>query len=415
VIDAAPSALGRPEARPLFAVFGATFFIRFAFGITTAIFASYLLGQSQGLGGASLGTVGLVIAMSPIGEFSTVLLSGAAADRWGRWPVLLAGMVIAAVLTALVSTTRSAIALGAINLSFGVASGAILASSLALVADASGPEERGFEMGRFDAMNLSGWVLGFAVGLVALTVLPNSALGTTFLLSAAVLTAGVLFLLLAARGRARWVGGRPRVPRLLAQALRRPEVWWVTAPWLTIYMLIGTALAFLGSSSEAKGFPPIYLAMLIGVGGILLVFTQPVYGRWSDRFGRIRLLGIGTTGFVVVLFAAGLIAAYGPLPVLLAAAGIGVIAALAYGPAALAALTDLSASLTRATTMAIYSLTISLGMVLGLAVSTTLYDALGTPGLDLFFGGISATLVALTVLQWRRVRSGELPITTPAR
>jgi len=92
-----------------------------------------------------------------------------------------------------------------------------------------------------------------------------------------------------------------------------------------------------------------------------------------------------------------------------------VITALAYGPAALAALTDLSASLSRATTMAIYSLTISLGMVLGLVVSTTLYDALGTPGLDLFFGGISATLVALTVLQWRRVRSGELPITTPAR
>jgi MFS family permease len=415
VSDAAPSSLTRREARPLFAVFGATFFIRFAFGITTAVFASYLLGQSQGLGGASLGTIGLVTAMSPIGEFSTVLFSGAAADRWGRWRMLVAGMVVAAILTALVSTTRSALALGAINLFFGVASGAILASSLAIVADASGPEERGFEMGRFDAMNLSGWVVGFAVGLAALTLLPNAALGATFLLGAAVLTAGLLFILVVTHGRVALVAGGPRVPRLLAQAIRRPDVWWVTLPWLTIYMLIGTALAFLGSSSGAVGFPSIYLAVAIGGGGIALVFTQPVFGRWSDRFGRIRLLGVGTAGFVLVMFAAGLIAAYGALPVLLAVAGIGVIGALAYGPAALAALTDLSASLTRATTMAIYSLTISLGMVLGLVVSTTLYDALGTEGLDLFFGGISATLVALTVFQWWRVRSGELPITTPAR
>ncbi|MFZ0699086.1 MAG: MFS transporter [Thermoplasmata archaeon] len=413
--DATSSDLGRPEARPLLAVFGATFFIRFAFGITTAIFASYLLGQSQGLGGAALGTVGLVIAMSPIGEFTTVLFSGAAADRWGRWQILVAGMGAAAILTALVSTTRSPIALGAINLSFGVASGAILASSLALVADASGPEERGLEMGRFDAMNLSGWVLGFAFGLAALTTLPNSALGATFLLSAAVLVAGVLFILLAIRGHAPWSSRRPRIPRLLAQALRRPEVWWVTLPWLTIYMLIGTALAFLGASSGAVGIPPIYLALVIGVGGILLVFTQPTFGRWSDRFGRIRLLGVGTTGFVVVMVAAALIASYGALPILLAVAGIGVVGALAYGPAALAALTDLSASLTRATTMAIYSLTISLGMVLGLVVSTTLYDVLGTLGLDLFFGGISAALVAMTLFQWQRIGSGALKLTTPAR
>jgi MFS family permease len=401
--------------RPLLAVFGATFVIRFAFGITTAIFASYLLGESQGIGGAAIGTVGIVIAMSPIGEFTTVLFAGVAADRWGRWRVLVSGMAAASVLTALVSTTRNAVTLGAINLLFGVASGAILAASLALVADASGAEERGLEMGRFDAMNLSGWVLGFAFGFAALAAVPNSELGATFLLSAAVLAAGVLFVMLAVRHRPRFTPRPSTMRRLLAGALRRPDVWLVTLPWLVIYMLIGTALAFLGSSSGAVGIPPIYLAVLIGGGGLLLVLTQPFFGGLSDRVGRMRLLGVGTAGFVLVMVAAGLIASYGALPVLLALAGIGIVGALAYGPAALAALADLSESISRATTMAIYTLTISLGMVLGLVLSTTLYAQLGTVGIDLFFAGISTTLVALTLVRWHRIRAGTIGITTPAR
>jgi len=178
-------------SRPLAAVFTATFFVRFAFGIAIAVFFDYLTGQSGAVSTSQFGTPGLVSAMAPVGEFSTVLLSGMAADRWGRYPVLFGGMGSAAALFLVVATSRSALLLGAANFLFGIASGAILAASLAVVADHSGSGVRGLEMGRFDAVNLSGWVGGFAFGFGALGALPNGRLPYVFLVGSALLAAGV--------------------------------------------------------------------------------------------------------------------------------------------------------------------------------------------------------------------------------
>jgi hypothetical protein len=113
---------------------------------------------------------------------------------------------------------------------------------------------------------------------------------------------------------------------------------------------------------------------------------------------------------------ASLLLAYGfsiPLGVGL---GLAAVAALAYGPAALAALADLSRTLSRATTMAIYSLTISLGMILGLVGATQLEARLGNAGLYVFFGSISAALVVLTTLKYLDARAVTTSaVTTPAR
>ena len=404
------------HARPLLAVFSATFFVRFAFGITLAVFASYILGRSTGLGQSDVGTVGLVSALAPVGEFSTVLLSGIAADRYGRFPVLFGGMAGAAVLFAGVSMTRSPYALGGLNLLFGVASGAILAASLAIVADRSGPNERGLEMGRFDAMNLFGWIAGFAFGFGVLGSVANSRLPYTFVAGAALLVAGLALAAALVRG----LPPRPArkglgVREVLSHAFRQ-SVLLVTLPWLVIYMLIGTALVFLGTAANGAGIPPVYLAAIIGGGGLLLVVTQPYFGRLADRRGRMRMMTVGVIGFVVLMALASLLVAYGPKPELLAGLGVSVLVALAYGPAALAALADLTVEMSRATTMAVYSLTISLGMVAGLLVSTQLYAHLGDFGLYLFFGGIAVALIVLTVARYRVLTTGlSGPATIPAR
>ena len=413
----APPEHGLVRRPRLAAVFFATFFVRFAFGITVAVFASYILGRSTGLGGSDVGTVGLVSAMAPIGEFTTVLFSGAAADRYGRFPVLFGGMGSAAVLFAAVAATRSAFALAGLNLAFGVASGAILASSLAVVGDRAGEDERGYEMGRFDAMNLSGWIAGFAFGFGALGSLPNRDLDLVFLIGAAVLAAGIAVAALLVRGLpSRGDGASFALGEVLRSAFRR-SVLLVTLPWLVIYMLIGTALVFLGTAASGIGVSPTLLGAAIGGGGLLLVVTQPTFGRLADRAGRMRMMAVGATGFVFVLLCASLLVAYGPRPVLLAGVGVSVLVALSYGPAALAALTDLTSEVSRATTMAIYSLTISLGMLAGLLVSTQLYDRLGNGGLYLFFGAVAAALVALTVARYRqRVAVARAPpVMLPAR
>ncbi len=397
----APLPFSVEHTRPLVAVFSATFFVRFAFGITVAVFASYITGHSAGLAQSEVGTVGIVSAMAPLGEFSTVLFSGAAADRFGAFRVLFTGIAAAAALFVTVAVTRSPYALGALNFVFGVASGAILASSLTIVARRSGSDERGFEMGRFDAMNLLGWIGGFAFGFGLLDVVPNASLGSIFQVGAGTLVAGFVLAALLVRGNPVDRGLRGHVfSELLRHAFRR-SVLLVTLPWLVIYLLLGTALVYLGPAAGGLGISRVYLAVGIAGGGSVLVVTQPYFGRLADRRGRMQMMTIGAAGFVGVMAFASLVIAYGPATPLLVGIGGSVLGALAYGPAALAALADLTTEVGRATTMAIYSLTISLGMVIGLAGSTVLYSALGDLGLYVFFAAISVTLVSLTVARYR--------------
>ncbi|HZY92495.1 MAG TPA: MFS transporter, partial [Thermoplasmata archaeon] len=389
------------------AVLGATFFVRFAFGLTVSIFASYIVGRSDGIDTSAVGAVGLIAAMAPIGEFSTVLFSGTAADRYGRFPVLLTGMAGAALLFGLVSLTRDPIALAALNLLFGVASGAILAASLAVVADQADRSRTGYEMGRFDAMNLLGWIVGFAVGFGLLGSIDNPALAWVFRAGALLLLLGVLVAAHTARGHVD-TGLSPRFDlRAIWSAISRRSVLLVTLPWLVIYMLLGTGFVFLGGASTSIGVPPLELAAVIGGGGVILLLTQPYFGKLADRYGRMRLMTVGTVGFVGVLVSAGLLQHLGPQPWLLGVLIVSALIGLGYGPAALAALADLSQMVTRATTMAIYTLTISLGMFIGLGISTSLYAGFGAFGLDAFFAGIGVSLVCLTIVRQRDLAGGR--------
>ncbi len=410
-----PDAPDETRRRALGAVFSATFFVRFAFGITLAVFAEYLTGQS-GLTGSNVAVVGLVSGAAPVGEFSTVLFSGVLADRRGRFPVLFGGIAGSAVLFGLVATTRSSVPLAAINFLFGIGAGAILAASLAVIGDRAGADERGFEMGRFDAVNLFGWIGGFAFGLALLGVLPNSLLFTSFLLGAAILVVGLAGAAYLVRGIPRRAPGRGRPIGEILRTAFRLRVLLVTLPWLVIYMLIGFALVFVGSAAKTSGLPLGYLAAAIGAGGAVLVITQPRFGRLADRFGRTPMMTIGVVGFVAVMICAALLITYGPKLPLLAATGGSILAALVYGPAALAALADLSLTVSRATTMAIYSLTISLGMWLGLIGGSQLFDRFGNLGLYVFFGAIGVALVSLTVARYAvETREALNAPTTPAR
>ncbi|HYB78840.1 MAG TPA: MFS transporter [Thermoplasmata archaeon] len=412
----APELHPHHEGRPLLAVFSATFFVRFAFGITVAVLASYISGSSSGIGQATVGVVGIIAALSPVGEFSTVLFSGAAADRYGRFPVLFLGIGIAAIIFVLIALTRDPVLLAVANLGYGVAAGAILASSLAIVADFSDLGERGFEMGRFDAMNLSGWIAGFAFGLGIRAAVGNGSLGVAFLIGAAILAGGLGFSALLLRRQSVPRGSRTYSFGTVAHHIFRKSVLLVTLPWLAIYMLIGTALVFIGSAASGVGIPLVELAAIIAAGGLLLVVSQPLFGRLSDRFGRMRLMTTGASGFVLLMAFASLVVAYGASVPLLVGLGASAVLALMYGPAALAALTDLSTEVGRATTMAIYSLTISVGMLVGLLASSQLYSHLGKVGLYIFFGALALVLAALTAARMVELRGrGTDRPTTPAR
>ena len=396
------------SARLVRAVFGATGIVRFGFGLTLSIFTAYLTGHTSGLTTAEVATVGLVSGMAPIGEFSTVIGSGILADRRGRLPVLLTGMGGGALLLVLISFTRDPYLLGSLNFGFGVASGAILAASLAVLSDQSATDARGLEMGRFDAANLFGWIAGFAVGFGILGTVPNGTLPWVFRVGAAALGVGLLIAVRAfGTGPSEAPGAGQDLRKLLGTIADR-DVLLVIVPWFAIYLLLGTVFVFLSSASAGIGVPPLWLAGIIGGGGLLLVITQPAFGHLADLHGRTRLMVIGAAGFVGVLGGAGGLATFGYSIPLLALVGASALAALAYGPAALASLVDLSKRISRGTTMAVYTLTISFGMWAGLGVSTGLYGRFGALGLDLFFGLIAVILTACTILRYLDVRGGRV-------
>ncbi len=404
---AAPQHATPESPRLLRAVFGSTFFIRFGFGLTVSIFVSYFTHESLGFSGGSVGFVGFLSSLAPIAEFSTVLVAGLAADRYGRFPLLLGGTLTAAALLAVMSLGRSAALLGGTNFLFGVASGAILAASLAVVADQSGRSERGFEMGRFDAVNLLGYILGFAAGLAALGTLPNSELPWLFRIGAAALLSGFLFALITVRGYHEPTYQNAFQLRRIREAVLRRDVLLLVLPWFVIYVLLGAAFIFLASAAKGVGLPLTWLAILIGGGGLLLLLTQPWFGRQADRYGRPLFLLLGTVGFVSLLGLAGLIAQYGPRVYLLGGIGISALFALGYGPAALASLADVSRSLSRGTTMSVYSLVISAGMVAGLWGASSLYSTYNVAGLDLFFLLIAGGLVLLTTARLEDLREAR--------
>ena len=376
-------------------VFVATFFIRFGFGITVSTFAFYL--------STSVASVGLASAAAPIIEFATVLLSGIAADRYGRLPVLKFGLLLGAGMLFLMSTTRDPIASTFLSGFFGLSSGAILAASLAFVGDASGADERGKEMGYFDAVNLLGWVLGFSVGYVLVSALNGiqdpSRLSSSFLVGALAVLAALGVLEFATRGFAPGKTGPAFSWSHIRKAALDLDVLLVVLPWSVIYMLLGALFTFLGPSAEHLSLPPWELGIIIGVGGLVLLVTQPLYGRWADRFGRAPLMSVGIGGFLGVLLAGSLLAVYGLNYGALALLGVSTLAALAFGPSSLAALTDLSRAISRGTTMSLYSLMIALGMAVGIGASSALFTAFQTNGILLFFAGLGVALVGLTA--WR--------------
>jgi MFS family permease len=398
--SSAPAGTGRERGlRLLPAVFTATLLIRFGFGITLSVYAFYL--------GTSVGLVGAAAALAPALELSTVIFSGLAADRFGRLPVLRFGLALGVAVLLLMSTTRSLLAQGALSGVFGLASGAILASSLAFTGDVSPPEGRGREMGWFDAVNLAGWISGFASGYLLASVLPAARLNEAFWVGALAVLLGLGIVVGRARGYAEITAPRFFDWDRIRTALGNPDTLLIILPWTAIYMIIGALFTFLGPAARTLTIPLWELGLAILGGGAVLFLTQPFYGRRADRWGRDPLMHLGIAGFLGVLTSASVLVTFGagrPLVSDLCYAGIGVsaFAALAFGPASLAALADLSKRLTRATTMALYSMMISAGMTAGILLASALFTVLGNPGVVTFFILVGVFLAGVTL--WRRVR-----------
>ncbi|MBJ7338179.1 MFS transporter [Mycolicibacterium sp.] len=157
-----------------------------AFGLRIALvplFVVEVLGRGAGM-------AGLALATFAIGNVSVVVLSGRLSDRVGRRRLLIVGLAVSAVSTALVGFTTSLPLFLVAAYVTGAATGMFISPQQAAVADIIGSKARGgTAVATFQMMSDFGAILGsLAVGQIA----EHLTYGMAFVISGAILVAAAI-------------------------------------------------------------------------------------------------------------------------------------------------------------------------------------------------------------------------------
>jgi MFS family permease len=396
--------------RLLSSLYISTFFIRASFGIMLATLPIYLNITTEFIG------YGIVAAASPLFEMGTVLFIGAVVDRYGRKVVLLSGLFIAALFLFFLTLTKNLYLIFCINAGHGMAAGAILVASLALLTDYAPENRRGREMGAFDAFNMLGWVVGYALGALFLEFLKGS-LWQSFLIAGAMALFGFVYCYInIAEPKKYDILSKKIRFNTIIDVLKQRSILLLTLPWFIVFMIIGAVMTFLtvSTSQGSLTISPLLLSAIIIGAGVVLILTQVFYGRLSDKYGRLPILIVGTIGFVGLMTVIGI--GYGLAPTtseedvknsiigfwpLLGVFGL---MALAFGPSALSSLADEAQEKTRGVTMAVYSVVISAGMFVGVPAVAAIFDWYGGAGVLFFMIGCALAMLFLIVGRFFDVR-----------
>ena len=314
-----PGTSRRPRLAPLY---GAGFLTAFGAHSVAANLGTLATGH-----GASLFTVGLLLAVYDAAEVILKPVFGTLADRLGPRPVILGGVLGFAAASALFVAVNDPALLGAARFAQGAAAAAFSPAASAMVGRIVGRARRGRSFGGYGAWKSLGYTIGPLAGGV-LIGLGGYRLLFTGLAVLAVLVAG-------------WVTlGTTRVPPLprpratltdLSRRMTQPGFLRPTLALAGAAAALSTGVGFLPVAGAAAGLSPVVTGALVSLLGVCAMTVQPWAGRARDR-GRLG----DTTGMATGLAAAAAgmtIAAIAdtltsPVLLVLAALGIGAGSAL---------------------------------------------------------------------------------------
>jgi len=155
-----------------------------------------LLGRAR-----EVGNPGMFFSVAAVLLVAVRAKAGALSDRWGRGPVILPGMFLAAFAMGLVGLAFRPLTLLAAGACYGVGLGLAVPAMMALVGDRARPADRGRAIATF----YTGWELGIGMGAYPLGYLLAATNFTVMYATAGLITAagGLGFLFWNARGRHR--------------------------------------------------------------------------------------------------------------------------------------------------------------------------------------------------------------------
>lgn len=358
---------------------------------------------------------GIISSAYPAMEMATALFFGMLADKMSRKWIIVSALLASSVITFSFTLTKNVVYLTIIHGIQGICAAAIITATLALLADYAKVKTRGREMGVYDFSTIGGYGIGFAFALLIVGGNPARAIEPFYAGAAVAVMGAIISAVILKDEKAASKSERVSIRENLRAIASNKSVFSLMPVWFVLMTMIGVsltytrelsaallprALQFIGSTSgSTHGVLPerigiLELALLI-VGSILLGFTQSSFGSLSDRFGRAKIITIGEVAMLglTLTLVAGLLFPIERLFVILVAlpfaAGI-----LAFTPAALAELADVSPLTGRGSTMGFYSLTVGAGTIFGPLAGGFLISALGPlRGLAILFAVCSLILV----------------------
>ncbi len=146
--------------RPVYLVAGARFVNTFGTGVVYPFATLYFVREV----GIAFTLVGLGLLANNVATATGTLVGGYLADRYGRRPVMVASMALAAPALAAYALVETALAFGTVATAAGFALGLFAPASQATIADATGTEERDRAYGLLKVASNAGFGSGFVAG-----------------------------------------------------------------------------------------------------------------------------------------------------------------------------------------------------------------------------------------------------------
>ncbi len=268
--------------------------------VSLTVFAAYigigmvgpvrvLYAQSRG---ASLGIIGAMASAYLISNFIFQYPSGWLADRWGRKPVMVIGLLIQVVLSLVYLLVTDPVLFVVLRFIEGIAGAAILPSARAVIVDSVPAEKQGEAYGIFSAFFNAGFLVGPGIGgLLATTGYASAFIGAAFFRLVAI--AIVITTIRTVRKHSSDPKDEPTNVAVPFRAL-------FTLPLLGAYVLAFGDYLYLGFDLTLM---PIWMHDHLGASVVVIgiaymawsipnIIFSPIGGRIADRIRRSLIIAI---------------------------------------------------------------------------------------------------------------------------
>ena len=254
-------------------------------GFAAPYLAIYLTAKAD----VSVATAGVVVSLMAVGGLVGAPLGGALADRLGRKPMLIGGLLLTAASWVNVAFTSGTMQLGVAVLLAGFASSLPRPAMSAAIADVV-PEEH-----RRRAFGLHYWAinLGFAVAASVAGLLANVSWHLVFGLDACSSVAAAVLLYFAMKdARPADAGEKPRFRDMLTGPVKDGVFMLLVVEGLMTACMFSQISVPLAQEMKANGLTTQY-GPLLAINGVLIVLLQPSITQVSARLRATTVLGAG--------------------------------------------------------------------------------------------------------------------------